>query len=241
MDGLDELWSLVSARNEPLPKVTAWLTVAAAAVLVLVPALWRVNRHVITIVHEGGHAVVAMLSGRRLGGIRLHSDTSGLTVSSGRPRGPGMVLTLLAGYTAPALLGLGAAWMLSLGYDLGLLWLLLAALALLLVQIRNWFGLWSVLVTAGLVFGITWFGSPPVQSVFALLITAFLLLGAVRTVVELQRSRSRTRGTASDADQLARLTHIPGVVWVAVFFTATIACATLAGWFLGLPAFFGAA
>ncbi|TFC55152.1 M50 family peptidase [Cryobacterium sp. TMT2-15-1] len=236
MDGLVDLWGQLSARNEPLPAVTAWLTIAAAAVLVLVPAAWRVTRHVITIAHEGGHAVVATVSGRRLGGIRLHSDTSGLTVSRGRPRGPGMVLTLLAGYTAPALLGLGAARMLSLGYDIGLLWLLLTALALLLVQIRNWFGLWSVLVTAGLVFGITWFGTPPVQSVFALLITAFLLLGAVRTVIELQRSRSRSRGTASDADQLARLTHIPGVVWVAVFFTATIACAGFAGRLLGLLA-----
>ena len=236
MDGLIELWGQLSARNAPLPPVTAWLTVAAAAVLVLVPALWRVSRHVITIVHEGGHAVIATLSGRRLGGIRLHSDTSGLTVSSGRPRGLGMVLTLLAGYTAPALLGLGAARMLSLGYDIGLLWLLLAALALLLVQIRNWFGLWSVLVTAGVVFGITWFGSPPVQSVFALLITAFLLFGAVRTVVELQRSRSRSRGGASDADQLARLTHLPGLVWVAVFFAATVACTGFAARFLGLLA-----
>lgn len=236
MNGLIELWGQLSARNEPLPVVMAWLTIAAAAVLVLVPALWQVSRHVITIAHEGGHAVIATLSGRRLGGIRLHSDTSGLTVSSGRPSGLGMVLTLLAGYTAPALLGLGAAWMLSLGYDIGLLWLLLAALALLLVQIRNWFGLWSVLVTAAVVFGVTWFGSPPVQSVFALLITAFLLLGAVRTVIELQRSRSRSRGTSSDADQLARLTHIPGVVWVVVFFGAAVACAGFAGRFLGLLA-----
>ncbi|TFC51694.1 M50 family peptidase [Cryobacterium sp. TMT1-21] len=236
MDGLVALWGQLSARNEPLPAATAWLTIAAAALLVLVPGLWRIGRHVITIAHEGGHAVVATLSGRRLGGIRLHSDTSGLTVSSGRPRGPGMVLTLLAGYPAPALLGLGAARMLSLGYDIGLLWLLLVALALLLVQIRNWFGLWSVLVTAAVIFGITWFASPPVQGVFALLITAFLLLGAVRTVAELHRSRSRSRGSASDADQLARLTHIPGVIWVAVFLVATVACAGFAGRFLGLLA-----
>jgi hypothetical protein len=236
MDALLGLWEQLSARNEPLPLQAAWLTILAAAALVLVPALWRLSRHVITIAHEGGHAVVATLTGRQLGGIRLHSDTSGLTVSRGRPRGLGMVLTLLAGYTAPALLGLGAARMLSLGYDIGLLWLLLAALALLLVQIRNWFGLWSVLVTAAAVFGITWFGSPPVQSVFALLITSFLPLGTVRTVLELQRSRSRRGGTTSDADQLARLTHIPGVLWVAVFLGATILCAAGAAGFIGLLA-----
>lgn len=42
---------------------------------------WRLVRILTTVVHEAGHAVVAMLVGRRLQGIRLHSDTSGLTVS----------------------------------------------------------------------------------------------------------------------------------------------------------------
>ncbi|MBX0299084.1 M50 family metallopeptidase [Cryobacterium sp. 1639] len=228
MDLLLEFWATVSAVNAPLPALTVWLTVAVAAVLVLVPQAWKLTRHGITIVHEGGHGLVAALGGRRLQGIRLHSDTSGLTVSRGKPRGLGMVFTLLAGYTAPALLGLGAAWMLSLGLATGLLWALLAALALLLVQIRNWFGLWSVAVTAALVFGVTWFGSATVQSVFALLVTAFLLLGAVRTVVELQATRSRRGGTASDADQLARLSHLPGLFWVLVFFAVAGACLVFA-------------
>ena len=234
MDLLLEFWARVSARNAPLPPLTVWLTIAAAALLVLVPQAWKLTRHGITIVHEGGHGLVAALGGRRLQGIRLHSDTSGLTVSRGKPRGIGMVLTLLAGYTAPALLGLGAAWLLSLGHDIGLLWALLAALALLLVQIRNWFGLWSVAVTAALVFAVTWFGAPAVQSIFALLVTAFLLLGALRTVVELQITRSRRRGQASDADQLARLSHLPGLVWVIVFFAVAGASLVAAARLLGL-------
>jgi hypothetical protein len=234
MDLLLEFWARVSARNEPLPALTVWATLAAAMLLVLVPPAWKLTRHGITIVHEGGHGLVAALGGRRLQGIRLHSDTSGLTVSRGKPRGLGMVLTLLAGYTAPALLGLGAAWMLGQGHATGLLWALLAALALLLVQIRNWFGLWSVAVTGTLVFAVTWFGSATLQSVFAVLVTAFLLIGAVRTVVELQVTRSRRRGSASDADQLARLSHLPGLFWVAVFFAAACACLVGAARLLGL-------
>lgn len=236
MDVLLGFWEQIRTRNAPLPLQAAWLTVAAAAVLVLVPAFWRQSRHVITLVHEGGHAVAATLSGRRLGGIRLHSDTSGLTVSHGRPGGPGMVATLLAGYLAPSLLGLGAARMLSLGYDVALLWLMLAALALMLVQIRNWFGLWSVAVSGAVVLGVSWFGSAGVQGVFALLVTAVLLLGAVRAVLELHRTRSRSRQAAreSDADQLARLTHLPGIVWVVVFLIIGVACAWLGAGFLGL-------
>lgn len=235
MDALLGFWEQISARHAPLPLVTAWLTVAAAAILVLVPVLWRHSRHVITLAHEGGHGVAATLSGRRLGGIRLHSDTSGLTVSRGRPNGPGMVFTLLAGYLAPSLLGLGAARLLSLGYAVAVLWLILLALALMLVQIRNWFGLWSVAVSGAAVLGVTLFGSAAGQGVFALLVTSLLLLGAVRAVLELQRSRSGSRSAqASDADQLARLTHLPGIVWVAVFLAVAAACGWLAARVLGL-------
>ncbi|MDO3398399.1 M50 family metallopeptidase, partial [Nocardioides sp. SOB44] len=63
----------------------------------------------------GGPAVVGVLVGRRLLGIRLHSDTSGVTLSRGRPRGPGMVAMLAAGYLAPAVVGLGAALLLADG------------------------------------------------------------------------------------------------------------------------------
>ncbi|TFD09213.1 M50 family metallopeptidase [Cryobacterium sp. TMT1-66-1] len=233
MDVLLDIWLRMTTPHAGLEPIVAWLTVAAAAVIVLFPPVWRLARHAVTIVHEGGHGVVALLCGRRLGGIRLHSDMSGLTVSRGRPSGPGMIFTLLAGYPAAALLGLGAAWLLSLGYDVGLLWVLLVLLALLLVQIRNWFGLWSVAVTGAVVFGVSWFGSPQVQGIFALLVTVFLLLGSLRTSLELQQSRSRRAGSSSDADQLARLTHIPGIVWVVVFVVVQVGCLAFSARLLG--------
>src|SRR3712207_6392023 len=116
------------------------LAALTGLVAVLLPGPWRFARLLVTITHEGGHAVVAMLAGRRLRGIRLHSDTSGLTVSQGRAHGPGMVAMLAAGYLGPALVGLGAALMLAAGRSLGLLWLLLAVLVLMLLQIRNAYG-----------------------------------------------------------------------------------------------------
>ena len=47
------------------------------ALAVVVPhTVWRLSRNAITIAHEGGHGLVALLTGRRLDGIRLHSDTA---------------------------------------------------------------------------------------------------------------------------------------------------------------------
>ncbi|WP_423923655.1 M50 family metallopeptidase [Frigoribacterium sp. 2-23] len=224
MDVVTELWARIALRATPLPPSWMLGSVAIGLALVLVPGAWHTVRHAVTVVHEGGHGVAAVLSGRRLSGIRLHSDTSGLTVSRGPRTGPGMVVTLLAGYTAPALASLGAAWMLSAGFAAGLLWAILLLLALMLVQIRNWFGLWVVLVGAAIVFSITWFATGTWQHVFGLVVTSVLGFGALRASVELQSSRRRSPGGQSDADQLARLTRVPGLFWVAVFVLVAIAC-----------------
>ena len=167
--------------------------------------------------------MAALVSGRRLSGIRLHSDTSGLTLSRGKRTGPGMIATAAAGYPGPALLGVGAAYLLHVGHAVALLWATLLLLALLLVQIRNWFGLWSVLAAGAVVFAVSWWAPATLQSTFAYLGTWFLLLAAPRPVLELRRSRRRRGGTDSDADTLGRLTHTPGGLWVAVFLVATIA------------------
>lgn len=224
---LGRFWAQVSATAPALPPSVLWGTAGAAALLVLSPTLWHIARHAVTIAHEGSHGLVALVAGRSLSGIRLHSDTSGLTLSSGKPTGLGMVLTCAAGYTGPALFGLGAAAMLAAGHAVGLLWALLGLLAVLLVQIRNWYGLWSVLATGAVVFGATWWLPPQGQSAFAALATWFLLLAAPRTVLELQSARRRRGAHGSDADQLARLTRLPALVWVGVFLVVDLGALAL--------------
>jgi hypothetical protein len=140
-----------------------------------------------------------------------------------------MVVTCAAGYTGPGLVGLGAAALLAAGHAVGLLWALLVLLALLLVQIRNWYGLWSVLVTGAVVLAATEWLPPEGQSAFAAVGTWFLLLAAPRTVVELQRARRRHRAPDSDADQLARLTRLPALLWVGVFLAVDLAALLLGG------------
>jgi len=239
VDWIGDAWQDITTP-QPVPSSTVVLLTAAGVLLVLlVPVAWHVARHGLTIVHEAAHATVAVLVGRRLSGIRVHSDTSGLTVSVGKPRGPGMVATVAAGYTGPAVLGVGAAWLLSRGYAVALLWILLVVLVLVLVQIRNWYGLWAVLVTGALLVAVTVWGSATVQSIAAYAVTWFLLLGAPRAVLEMQseRRRGRRRGVpdTSDAGLLGRLTRTPGALWVAILLLVCLAALALgAAWLIGL-------
>ncbi|MEE6259627.1 M50 family metallopeptidase [Plantactinospora sonchi] len=217
IDGLSELWGrLFGAQPDP-PALLVLVTGLVALGVVLTRVPWRIGRNAITIAHEGGHALVALLTGRRLQGIRLHSDTSGLTVSAGKPTGPGMVLTLLAGYLAPSLIGLAGAWLLGGNRITLLLWVAVALLLAMLVMIRNVYGIVSIVVTTAVVLGVSWKASPQVQAAFAYTGVWFLLLGGVRPVGEMQTQRRRGQLSQSDADQLAWLTGVPGLVWVGFF------------------------
>jgi hypothetical protein len=92
-----------------------------------------------------------------------------------------------------------------------------------------------VLVTGALVFAATWWLPAQGQSVFAHAVTWFLLLAAPKTVLELQAKRRRQGGAPdSDADQLAGLTGLPGLVWVGVFLLVDgIALVLGTRWLLG--------
>ena len=241
---LGEVWDRALSTQPAPPGWVIAATAALAAFLVWAPGAWPITRHVVTIAHEAAHGFAALLSGRRLHGIRLHSDTSGLTLSAGRPTGLGMIITTAAGYVGPGLLGLGAAALLTHHRAVGLLWALLILLTLLLVQVRNWFGLLSVLVSAAVVLGVSWWLHPQIQSAFAYALTWFLLLAAPRPVLELQAHRRNARadhqGThpqRSDADQLARLTRVPAFVWVGFFLVVTVGALALgARWMVAAAA-----
>jgi hypothetical protein len=232
---LASLWDQVSG-TQPDPDLWVVIATMVAALAVIVPhGVWRVSRNAITIAHEGGHGLVALLTGRSLSGIRLHSDTSGLTVSRGKPTGLGMILTAAAGYTAPPLLGLGGAALLGLGRITLLLWLATALLVAMLVMIRNAYGALTVVLTGGTFLVVSWLAGPQVQAAFAYAVVWFLLLGGVRPAFELQAKRSRGGAGDSDADQLSRLAHVPAGLWLFLFHAVSL-CSLLGGgrWLLGL-------
>lgn len=230
---MDSWWDAVldTYRAEP----TSWVVLATgvgALLAVVVDGVWRRARNVVTIVHEGGHAVAALLTGRRLTGIRLHSDTSGLTLSVGKPRGPGMVVTAAAGYISPSLVGLAGVALLAIDQVTVMLWAATVVLAGMLVMVRNVYGAFSLVATGAVIVAVSLLASPEVQAAFGYAMTWFLLLGAVRPVGELVRERRRHPERRTDADQLARITAIPAAGWIALFGLVTVGSLAGGAWLL---------
>ncbi|HKJ11536.1 MAG TPA: M50 family metallopeptidase [Ornithinimicrobium sp.] len=237
---LAEIWArATTAQPTPPPLVVALLAILAV-VAVSSPRGYRVVRHGVTVLHEVGHAGVALLVGRRLSGIRLHSDTSGVTVSRGRARGPGMVATVLAGYPAPSLVALATTPVLGAGYAVGVLWALVALTALLVVFVRNLYGLGVLGVAGFTVAAASWTMPAVVLSGLAWLLVFTLLLAAPRSVLELAADRARMsrrgyRDSTSDVAQLAALTGVPAALWVGMLGMVTLGSAAVGAWLMVAP------
>ena len=223
-------WTIVAGHqpSRALVLVTGLLAVAAVASR----RVWPVSRTVVTMAHEGGHALVALLTGRRLAGVRLFHNAAGVTVSAGYSGGPAVVFTALAGYLSAPLLGLGAAALLATGHLLSVLLLLLAGLVGLAIAMRNAYGFLAVFVTGAAIVAVLWQGSLPIEAALGYAMTWFLLIGGARPVLELQRGRRRRPGDSNDADDLARLTGVPGSLWVGVFGLVALGALALGAWWL---------
>ena len=228
----DRVWHHAFAA-QPLPPL--WLVVGSGALALAAVAsarVWPITRTVVTIVHEGGHAMVALATGQRRVRVRLYRDTAGETVSASGAAGVGIALTAAAGYPAPSLAGLGAAAMLAAGHVTGMLLLGLVLLAGLAVAVRNPYGMLAVLATGATLAVICLYASALIQAGFGYAMTWFLLFGGVRPVMELHRQRRRGRTQRSDADQLARLTRMPGGAWVTIFGIFALAALVVSGLWL---------
>lgn len=195
--------------------------VIGALAAVFIPSAWRITSHLVTLVHEAGHAFVAVLTGRRLRAIKLHSDTSGLTVTKGRTRGITMIATAAAGYLAPSAFGLIIVALIAYDRTLWSLYIALVGLGFLLLWIRNWFGL-LLIVLAG---SITWLIANRTTADFvdytAWFLGAFFLIASPRAVWGHVRSRSVRR--SSDFDVLAQISPLPAWLWSWIFQALTLA------------------
>jgi len=187
----------------------------------LIDGIWRLARHISVIAHEGAHVAAGWSAGRRVGGVWLNRDATGATAVRGSD-GFGSVITGFAGYLGPSLFGLAAAYLISQDEVTTALALALVCLAIMLILVRNFFGVISVVLNGLLVFLVLRYGGPEVKTVAACALSWFLLFSGVRWVL--------MHGTgAGDAINLKQATRIPRFVWVIFWLAVTVAALWVGG------------
>jgi len=189
---------------------------SATVALLLELALWVVLTHVITVAHEGGHAFTASATGGKVKSIKV--ARGGGETDMDFPGWFSDVLSTAAGYLGPAVWGVCAAILLHQGIVTPMLWLTVGMLICVALFAKDFFtAVVAVLIGVSVFAVVTWCG-PGFQTFFAYTLTWFLLLGGVRSVLELSRFRQAARSdTSSDVFHMTRLTHLPGCLWVLFF------------------------
>jgi hypothetical protein len=187
----------------------------------LIDGVWRFARHFSVIAHEGAHVAAGWSVGYRVSGVELNRDATGATATRG-PGGFRSVIISFAGYLGPSLFGLAAACFIALDQVTVALGLALVCLAIMMILIRNFFGVISVAISGVLVFLVLRYGSPEVQAVAACALSWFLLFSGVRWVL--------MHGTgAQDAISLTQSTRIPRFIWVIFWLAMTVAALWVGG------------
>jgi hypothetical protein len=207
--------------SESLPQLVAGPTGLLVFVAFLIDGVWRLARHISVIAHEGAHVAAGWSVGHSVSGVKLNRDATGVTAMRG-PGGFGAIIIGFAGYLGPSLFGLAAACLIALDQITTALVLALVCLAIMLVLIRNFFGVISVAISGLLVFLVLRYGTPEVQAVAACALSWFLLFSGVRWVL--------VHGTgAQDAIILTRSTRIPKFIWVTFWLAITVAALWVGG------------
>jgi hypothetical protein len=198
---LQRIGQVQAHLSGPLSVSLAILAIGAA----FLRWLWPVTRHVTTIVHEGAHATMSSVLGRKVGGITVSPRANGLTkFAAGGSVGTAAVW--MAGYLGPSLFGIGAAEMIKAGYIVAVLWIGLAGLLAMMTMLRTSFGVVSVIAGFVLLFMVAGFASVGVQVVTAYAITWFLLVSSLKMI--------RIHGKANGDSKLLRgKTKIPHGFW----------------------------
>lgn len=198
-----------------LPASVALAIGLLAAGATLVPALWVASQHLYTVAHEGGHAFMGSAVGRRVLSVSMNTKGEGLTATSGAG-GLRVLVTSFSGYLAASAFGVGAAKLISLGHSVAVLWLFILGLAILLLVAQGLFARFVIACAGVLLFLAARYATLGAQMAIVYGITWFLLISGVAVSVKHWKS-------SGDAANLKKQTHLPRVLWSALWLIGCVA------------------
>ncbi len=211
----------------PLPGGTAALIGLVALVVVLVPFLWPIARHVNVMAHEGAHALAAILVGFVLETVILRRETGETVYRAARGAVCRLGTVGCGGSLGPSLVGLGAAKLIETGRGLTVLWLMILLLVLLFFFIGRSLGVISVPVAIAALVLVTRNAHAWLEEVVVYGLTWLLLLDGMRVAV------AHGAG-ARDAGLLHDKTHIHPRFWSLLWIAGTVLAVVIGGKWLVL-------
>ncbi|MBY0120336.1 M50 family metallopeptidase [Bacillus sp. S/N-304-OC-R1] len=193
-----------------------------AIILTNIPFLGSYVRVINTLIHESGHAVIALLGGK-VHTISLFMNTEGVTYTS-HLNWFGSFFTGIAGYVFSSIIAFLSFWFISRKQYKPLIFILLLFIGLnLIFWVRNFYGLFWLISFGALFLLLLFKGSTTFVQNCLLIIASILLVESLSSSFTILLLSFIQPHSAGDATGLTRSTmFIPAQFWGIFFFAQAI-------------------
>jgi len=204
------------------PTLVFYILLITAILLTRIPVLGKYFRSVNTLVHEAGHAFATLLLSGEVIAVNLFADTSGTTVTKAKGKFP-QALIALAGYPVSALTGWLCMFLLYKGHYLYILFILTSiALIIMILSLRNAYGLFWAGTFVVLNLLLIYFNNWPLIQIFAIFYSVIIFTDAIISSLVLFVLSIKQPKKAGDASNLQKITKIPAAVWAVLLLVFTL-------------------
>jgi hypothetical protein len=198
------------------PAILFYAVLLLAFVLLRIPVLNNYFRTLNTLLHESGHALMAiLLSGEALE-IKLNSNTSGSALTRTNSKGKAFLISF-SGYPAASLGSFGLlALAVNQHYSAGFLILVSIAIINLIVFIRNSYGIFWLITFILLMLLANWYAHSIVASIFYLFISLIAFIEGITSAAGIVILGFTKPSKAGDLSNMAKMSKIPAFFWALI-------------------------
>jgi hypothetical protein len=194
-----------------------YLLIIASIILTRVPYIGKFFRVINTMIHECGHAFMALFMSGEVVKINLFSDTSGVAVTKVSGKIPRLLVSL-AGYPFSAIMSFVIFYLLKEGYyTVALIVLMFFALISLIFFVRNFYGVFWIILFLLIGGAIVQINSLPLLTAWMVFLASLLLTDAFISGFILLKISIVNPSGSGDAANLRKETHIPAWIWSLLF------------------------
>ncbi|MEI6124575.1 MAG: M50 family metallopeptidase [Bacteroidota bacterium] len=182
-----------------------------------IPFVGKYLRGVNTLIHESGHAFLALITSGDVYEVELFSDRSGTatTKTSGKYS---RFLVAVSGYPFGSAFAFLMFWLIAQNRGHIVLYIVaIIALLNLAMLVRNSYGVFWLITIILLIVVVIFYGNDSLQYVFTLWLSGVMLFESLYSSIELVIIASKKTKAAGDAYNLERFTGIPAMIWALLF------------------------
>ena len=210
--------------------VIFYILLTSSLVITRLPFIGKFFRVVNTLIHESGHALMALLLSGKVYRIDLFSDTSGSAITATK-NGFSRFLVSLAGYPSSALFAYFCFYCIEQNSANYVVYILTGIAVLnLIFYVRNTYGIFWLISFLAVSVLVIYIKDAMLMIGFSLLCSLIILTDAVISGINLLIIAVKTPKTAGDAKNLNDATHLPAIIWAFLFLAFSVFMAYKTVW-----------